>query len=418
MEKKLIQDKSITNQSTSYDNQSIMTNTHSTKLFDDDEVVKRVFFENYNEDKLKLVSIIVTFTSDESFDTSLRSKKPICRDDLRVDVYAVDIKKIEIFVNLLLYSSMTDNINVSQSSIESIIFLKNSFQEVSKQCILFNFECSPLFKCKVSGKFGLVSKDSTLNLLKYLIDELKCHIMFSDYSLKALINDWDTEILGLKPLKEIGKVGELGKTPKEKYEKEIFLMTDNIEKSESSQIKVVRLLSKTDKILMNCLRNTIIVGLDASKLPNTEIQKTDTDNEKKLLKQKKSKTIVTKKYDFKVLTKVCNLEEACYYEEDYFLDKSSKDSIGHAYFKYESGSILFISTCHWNELELDKFEVDENKLKQFIKSNCKKDSIEIKICDNQDQFKIEMKFLASNNIISSNNGVDLTAFSSNSNISV
>lgn len=440
MEKILNKTESLSNVSTEYDSQSIIPKTkNNKKLFGDNEVIKRIFYKSNSEKELKLISIIVTFTSDESFDNSLLTKKPICNDSCRVDVYAVDIEKIETFINLFLDNGLPSNVNICQTSLDFIILLKDSLAKVSENCILFNFECSPLFKNKTTGEYELISKKSTFKLLKYLINDLKCHIMFSDFSLKALINDWDTEILGPNPLKVIGKVGgeengKKGKIPKEKYKKEIELMSENIQKSESVQIKVVQLLSIDNILSMNCMRNSIIVEFDESiLLTKTEKKEKNESNEKIYIKTEYK----TEKYKFAILSEVRSIEEAIY-DNNPFIEKidslknpnknklissankensqPSKVSIGHAYFKYATGSVLFVSTCHWHELDLSNFKVDDAKLKQFIQDNFTTDSLEIKVLENLEkcdisEYNIKLQILASNTIVSSLNAVNMTAFS-------
>jgi hypothetical protein len=61
-------------------------------------------------------------------------------------------------------------------------------------CVVFNWECCGAY----AQKHFLEGKEKLFEFLKIIIE--KGHMaMFSDFSLKALITDWDSDKLGPKP---------------------------------------------------------------------------------------------------------------------------------------------------------------------------------------------------------------------------
>ena len=67
-------------------------------------------------------------------------------------------------------------------------------KKIHPDCVVFNWECCGSY----SGQSFIEGKDKVFKFLKIVLD--KGHmVMFSDFSLKALINDWDSSLLGPNP---------------------------------------------------------------------------------------------------------------------------------------------------------------------------------------------------------------------------
>ncbi len=67
-------------------------------------------------------------------------------------------------------------------------------KKIHPDCVVFNWECCGSY----SGQSFIEGKDKVFKFLKIVLD--KGHmVMFSDFSLKALINDWDSNLLGPNP---------------------------------------------------------------------------------------------------------------------------------------------------------------------------------------------------------------------------
>lgn len=66
-------------------------------------------------------------------------------------------------------------------------------------CVVFNWECCGAYGCEHFNE----GKDKVAKFLKIILD--KGHMaMFSDFSLKALVKDWDQTLLGPNPFEKTG----------------------------------------------------------------------------------------------------------------------------------------------------------------------------------------------------------------------
>lgn len=70
----------------------------------------------------------------------------------------------------------------------------NHIKGLDPDCVVFNWECSSGY----SSKNFEQGKDHVMKFAKKMIDRGHM-VMFSDFSLKALINNWDSHILGPNP---------------------------------------------------------------------------------------------------------------------------------------------------------------------------------------------------------------------------
>lgn len=81
--------------------------------------------------------------------------------------------------------------------------------------------------------------------------------MFSDFSLKALIEEWDQSILGPNPFKRM--TSEFSSTVQLKFDPE------TLKHSPSAQLQSVGDLSDGGKCNVHCLGGTIIYSVDMKK---------------------------------------------------------------------------------------------------------------------------------------------------------
>lgn len=100
--------------------------------------------------------------------------------------------------------------------------------EKCPSCVAFNWECSSGYSDEDFNNDGI-----TFELLKMIIKR-GYFAMFSDFSLKALIKQWDDKVLGPNPFE---KVGETSTTIKMKFDKKTLLDCP------SSQLQAVAQLS-------------------------------------------------------------------------------------------------------------------------------------------------------------------------------
>lgn len=177
------------------------------------------------------------------------------------------------------------------------------------------FKKSPNYK-HCAG-YGFRDQSVSDSILAYAISK-GYYIMFGDFSLKALINCWNEEILGPNPLVNIFEC-----------DNSITLNFDSHKLSTSSsvQLKMVGQLCPEGKLVLNVMGGTIVVGLDKSKLENNSF------------------------YEFEILTvaKDWGLSRLNSKLKSFLINEDG--AIGHASFTYKSGSILYVSAGHWIELK-------------------------------------------------------------------
>lgn len=97
-----------------------------------------------------------------------------------------------------------------------------------------------------------------MGMLKYIIDN-GYMAMFSDFSLKALIAEWDSLLLGPNPFIKIGDF--YGKV-------DLIFDSNKLINSPSSQLQIVGELSENDRVSLNLLGGTIVYGIKNTSIPN------------------------------------------------------------------------------------------------------------------------------------------------------
>ena len=74
----------------------------------------------------------------------------------------------------------------------------NYIKELDPDCVVFNWECSSGY----SNQSFSEGNNNVFQFVKMLID--RGHMcMFSDFSLKALIAQWDTKLFGPNPFAKV-----------------------------------------------------------------------------------------------------------------------------------------------------------------------------------------------------------------------
>lgn len=174
----------------------------------------------------------------------------------KVNTYIVKYDDLDDFIKIIKGEKEIDNI-------EDNLPYKNLLRDLKKingKNIMVYFECCSFF-CSNDYKFP----SETISLISYLIFEKKCFVLFSDFSLKALINCWNEEIFGLNPFIRYDdlKIGHV----KIIFEKEKF------KNSNLKQLQVISELVSTEEeignIYLKVLEETISFGIK-EELLNTE----------------------------------------------------------------------------------------------------------------------------------------------------
>ena len=168
-----------------------------------------------------------------------------------------------------------------------------------------------------------------MKLMRYLLD---CNymLMFSDFAVEALINDWDSHILqASNPFVTLGQCDS---------SLELSFIPGVLKECESIQLQLVGQLNEKGSMNIHCLSNTIVFGLKNPEILNLP------------------------EYDINLLT-VCTKFDG--HELNVFKNceiGSKKGSIGHVMLKFKNGGNMLLSSGHW--IEMTKFEVDVDNLEK------------------------------------------------------
>ena len=353
--------------------------------------LKKLHYDEKEKDYV-LASVIVTAASSSSYDQLFEKEKQQAPEGCRIGLYFLDLQYISNFRDYLINDTYPND----EYTAANLKDLKKELSEVEASCVLFNFECCEYFSCgfnnintsqqkyedvfeddmqniecqttnesvfippknieikekikeKITKKidsfasgYGFPDKKSMNDCLKEFIKK-GYYIMFGDYSLKALINDWDEMILGPNPLVNIGENSSnmmLEFEPKQ------------LKDCESVQLQSVGKICPKGELKLSCMGGTIVVGLDKSKIEDQKTYKYET-----LTIAINHKTYNPESYNEKYM---------------YYHLHGNRGTLGHGSFKYETGSVLFISAGHWIELH----EVDSNvdDMKKYAQENWGEDN--------------------------------------------
>lgn len=147
--------------------------------------------------------------------------------------------------------------------------------------------------------------------------------MFSDFSLKALIKDWDNHLLGPNPFKKIGETSS---------EFELCFKSEDLRDCPSAQLQIVGEMADKGKCHVEAMGGTILYSVDSH--------------------------VKHEGYDLKVLTVASNVKV----KEEHMKCKVGEHvgAAGHVLLSFKSGGHLLTSMGHW--VELMKIDTSEKKL--------------------------------------------------------
>lgn len=168
-----------------------------------------------------------------------------------------------------------------------------------------------------------------MGILKYIINK-GYMAMFSDFSLKALIAEWDASLLGPNPFVKTGDF--YGKV-------DLIFDSNKLINSPSSQLQIVGELSENDRVSLNLLGGTIVYGVEKTSTPNPfyDLEVLSIVNSKSMPKEFRTLNLMN--------------ETGC---------------AGHVLLTYKSGGHILTSMGHW--IELLKLETSSEKLFQIAEN--------------------------------------------------
>jgi hypothetical protein len=193
--------------------------------------------------KDKLAGIIINISEGTSYDPLFTRVQQKSAPGTRVIVYHC------CYENLELVSEEMRGIVSRKPVIGRIL---NEMKEIDPDCTIFNWECCSTLE---NRQFPT---EQTMRTLRLILD--RQHMaMFSDFSLKALINGWDRTLLGPNPFVLITEFGGNFK---------LALNRKAIAQCPSSQLQTVASLSRDNTCELKALEKTIVYSVNPEAYQN------------------------------------------------------------------------------------------------------------------------------------------------------
>jgi len=279
---------------------------------------KNILKNPQNEDpSLPIVSVILTISSGSRYD-DLFTRVPQVPPRGRTVVYHVHPAYVDVIVSLLKGGQLVER-DYDEKIFKLLMEIDHDIKLLEGGSVLFNWECCSEFSGHSFGDNQMIKN------IKYLIDR-GYMTMFSDFAVKALIQEWDEKYLGKNPfvkLNECSGTIDLGFDP------------EQLKAAPSSQLNIVGSLSEKGTARISAMSGTIVFSVNPDRY-------------------------VKPNYNLTLLSVVTNLD----IEENYKVKiKEFKGSVGHAMITYPSGGIMLLSAGHW--ISLLNLDVSYEKLKSF-----------------------------------------------------
>ena len=300
----------------------LQTTTNESSLFfeNDFESKPRISEINASEDQsLHVVSLIITIIAGQSYDHLFR-EVPQKAPEGRVALFEINEKAIPYFLDK--FKKKEFSIEFTKSNYEFVEKINEIFdylEQIEPECVMFNYEC-----CSGCGDFNFLLSQETNELID-LVMKKKMIFMFSDFSVKSLLETWDENLFGKNPFRKIGSCSS---------EFKLNFDPETLKKCESPQLQIVGTLCESGECCINVMGGTIVFGVDKEKV-DSEVY------ELKVL------SIVDNKNAFIIQSNVSDFENKPQKEVENLPDKNLKNIKFHKPEKFE-GKIQ----------EVDKFYVD------------------------------------------------------------
>ena len=281
------------------------------------------------DESSSLSAVVVSIRNGSSYDELFSKVEQKGKMGTHVNTYLVDFMDPGTLLNILRLSK--DEINFREIEHRwgrDAIDMCKDIASVDPCSVVFNWECCSGF----SAKGFSCDKIDQFRLVSYLLHECHYMLMFSDFSLKALLHEWDEAVLGVNPFVMIGS-----------FNSQMKLCFDPcILKScaFSSQLQVLGELCDSGEADVHAMGGTIAYAIDSSKV--------DASDGGSTVNGWKSLDVLT------IVTEVDTKESAQILvgEKREFLSRivNKVGIAGHCCLQYSGGGILLTSCPHWIEL--------------------------------------------------------------------
>lgn len=269
-----------------------------------------------------LVAVIVTIRSGSSFDNLFGTVPQLAGDGNRVSVYAVSSSSLPHIAGELSGNPVQDRRSTALH--RNLRRLIGDIRAVQPDSVVFNWEC-----CTGCTQEHFYNSSLVMGLVKRLLDQGHM-VMFSDFSLKALIKDWKEDLLGPNPFV---KTTELNSSFQLRFDPAVLSACP------SAQLQKLGELASNGKAELHAMRNTIAFSVKWRKADCSA-------------------------YKCEVLTVMTKLDgqPACPVPGEDCEASGHCGLAGHVLLTYPSGGRLLASAGHW--VELSRLDVTEASLLQ------------------------------------------------------
>jgi hypothetical protein len=268
-----------------------------------------------------LVGVIVTISDGTSYDQLFSQVPQLAGENERVATYRASVASLPHIVGELLGNPPQGNRPSSlHRNLRRVIA---DIRQVQPDSVVFNWEC-----CSGCGCDRFHDAKIVMDLVKHLLDRGHM-VMFSDFSLKALIAEWQEHLLGPNPFL---KVSEFGGTFELRFDAEVLKVCS------SAQLQKLGELASNGKADLHALPNTIAFSIDWSKADCNA-------------------------YACHVLTVMSKIggQRVQAQASGQMCEAGGRQGLaGHVMLTYPSGGRLLASAGHW--IELSRLDVNESDL--------------------------------------------------------
>eukprot|EP00930_Biecheleria_cincta_P080965 TRINITY_DN694_c0_g1_i2.p1 TRINITY_DN694_c0_g1~~TRINITY_DN694_c0_g1_i2.p1 ORF type:complete len:624 (-),score=91.78 TRINITY_DN694_c0_g1_i2:199-2070(-) len=203
--------------------------------------------QQFSEDDV-LVGVIVTISDGTSYDALFTQVPQVAGEGQRVATYGASPASLPHLISALSGNQVQERL--PGNLYRNLRRLVADVTEVQPDSVVFNWECC-------SGCCGEHFQNGAvvMNLVKHLLDRGHM-VMFSDFSLKALIKEWRDDLLGLNPFI---KVSEFGGTFQLRFDPAM------LQGCPSAQLQKLGELASDGKAHLHAMGGTIAFSVDWTK---------------------------------------------------------------------------------------------------------------------------------------------------------
>eukprot|EP01059_Diplonema_ambulator_P023013 TRINITY_DN3839_c0_g1_i1.p1 TRINITY_DN3839_c0_g1~~TRINITY_DN3839_c0_g1_i1.p1 ORF type:complete len:403 (+),score=103.65 TRINITY_DN3839_c0_g1_i1:86-1294(+) len=280
----------------------------------------------------KVVAVVVTINSGSSYDPLFTTHPQVSPDGV-VRVYSCSFNALPVLRRYLTSDTAErDSIKIDTTDTDTLSVIDELLEHlitIDPEAVVFNFEC-----CGGCSDHGFPTTPEVMKITKHILEK-KFTVMFSDFSLKALIGTWDAAVLGPNPFV---KVGELSSRMELRFNVDKLKSEDDCP---SAQLTKVAELCKDGIAQVKAMGGTIMYSLADEKPPGSA------------------------PYTLDVLTVLTAADGNSTAMNGKKITVDGNTGIcGHVALKYPSGGVLLTSCGHW--VSLCHLDTTEENLRDAV----------------------------------------------------